>query len=109
MIRRRDGRYERLGSTGVALGMFEQSTFASVETVLAPGETLIMYSDGITEAEDPSGQPFEERGLEQVVERFADQSTADVAVQVLKAVEAHAKASRFIDDLTILLLQRRTS
>jgi serine phosphatase RsbU (regulator of sigma subunit) len=106
MIRRRDGRYERLGSTGVALGMFEQSTFASVETVLAPGETLIMYSDGITEAEDPAGQPFEERGLEQVVERFADESTADIAVQVLKAVEAHAKASRFIDDLTILLLKR---
>jgi sigma-B regulation protein RsbU (phosphoserine phosphatase) len=65
-----------------------------------------MYSDGITEAEDPAGQPFEERGLEQVVERFADESTADIAVQVLKAVEAHAKASRFIDDLTILLLKR---
>jgi serine phosphatase RsbU (regulator of sigma subunit) len=108
MIRRIDGRYERLGSTGVALGMFEHSTFASVETSLEPGEMLVMYSDGITEAEDPAGRPFEERGLELVVERHADQEPAAIGVQVVKAVEAHAKASRFMDDLTILLLKRRT-
>jgi len=107
MIRRTDGRYERLGSTGVALGMFEHSTFASVETSLAPGEMLVMYSDGITEAEDPAGQPFEERGLEGVVERHTNHGPADIGVQVLKAVETHAKASRFIDDLTVLILKRR--
>ena len=56
MIRRRDGRYERLGSTGVALGMFDHSTFGAVDTTLEPGETLVMYSDGITEAEDPAGR-----------------------------------------------------
>ncbi len=109
MIRRNDGRYERLGSTGVALGMFEHSTFASVETSLAPGEMLVMYSDGITEAEDPAGRPFEERGLELVVDRHAEQEPAEIGLQVVKAVEAHAKASRFIDDLTILLLKRRTA
>jgi sigma-B regulation protein RsbU (phosphoserine phosphatase) len=90
----------------VALGMFEQSRFAAVDTVLAPGETLVLYSDGITEAEDPAGRPFEEAGLESVVERYAEQEPAEIAIQVLKAVEAHAKASRFIDDLTILLLKR---
>ncbi|HEU4937724.1 MAG TPA: PP2C family protein-serine/threonine phosphatase, partial [Vicinamibacterales bacterium] len=108
MIRRADGRYERLGSTGVALGMFEHSTFAAVETSLAPGEMLVMYSDGITEAEDPTGRPFEESGLELVVDRHAGQEPAEIGVQVIKAVEAHARASRFIDDLTILLLKRRT-
>jgi phosphoserine phosphatase RsbU/P len=106
MIRRRDGRYERLGSTGVALGMFEHSKFASVDTMLAPGETLVMYSDGITEAEDPTGRPFEESGLESVVERHAAEGPAEIGLQVLKAVEGHAKASRFIDDLTILLVKR---
>jgi serine phosphatase RsbU (regulator of sigma subunit) len=106
MIRRRDGRYERLGSTGVALGMFDHSTFNAVDTTLAPGESLVLYSDGITEAEDPAGRPFEESGLELVVERYAQEEPAEIGVQVLKAVEAHAKASRFIDDLTILLLKR---
>jgi serine phosphatase RsbU (regulator of sigma subunit) len=109
MIRRSDGRYERLGSTGVALGMFDHSTFTAVDTRLAPGEMLILYSDGITEAEDPSGRPFEESGLELVAERYAPQEPAEIDLQVLKAVEAHAKASRFIDDLTILVLKRAAS
>ena len=106
LIRRRDGRYERLDSTGVALGMFEQSTFGSVDTVLDPDEMLILYSDGITEAEDPSGQPFEESGLELVVERFASRDPGEIGAQVLKAVESHARESRFVDDLTILVLKR---
>ena len=106
LIRRRDGRYERLDSTGVALGMFDKSTFASVDTVLEPDETLILYSDGITEAEDPSGQPFEESGLELVVERFASRDPSEIAAQLLKAVESHARESRFVDDLTILILKR---
>jgi len=106
LIRRRDGRYERLGGTGVALGMFEHSAFGSVDTTLDPGETLVLYSDGITEAEDPEGRPFEEAGLELVVERHANEEPAEIGSRVLKAVEAHAKASRFTDDLTILLLKR---
>ena len=89
--------------------MFDHSTFTAVDTRLAPGEMLILYSDGITEAEDPSGRPFEESGLELVAERYAPQEPAEIDLQVLKAVEAHAKASRFIDDLTILVLKRAAS
>ena len=109
LIRRRDGRYERLEGTGVALGMFDHSVFGSVDTMLHEGETLVMYSDGITEAENPNGQPLEEAGLEIVVDRYANEEPAEIGHQVLKAVEAHAKASRFVDDLTILLLKRRAA
>jgi sigma-B regulation protein RsbU (phosphoserine phosphatase) len=107
LLRRRDGRFERLGSTGVALGMFEGSVFGSVDTTLEPGEMLVMYSDGITEAEDPQGHPFDESGLELVVERLAAAPAADIGMGVLKAVELHANDSRFTDDLTILILTRR--
>ena len=106
LLRRLDGRYERLTGTGVALGMFEHSTFGAVDTTLGPGDMLVLYSDGITEAENPDGQPFEESGLELVVERFAAAEPADIGARVLKAVEEHARASRFADDLTILLLKR---
>ena len=107
LVRRADGRFDRLTGTGVALGMFEGSEFGSVTTMLAPGEMLVMYSDGITEAEDPQGHPFDEAGLELVVERFATASAADLGIHVLKAVEVHANDSRFTDDLTILILKRR--
>ena len=105
-IRRGDGRFERLTATGVALGMFEQSMFVAMETHIGPGEMLVLYSDGITEAEDPEGQPFEETGLQSVVNRYASDPPADLGGRVLKGVEAHARNSRFTDDLTILILRR---
>jgi serine phosphatase RsbU (regulator of sigma subunit) len=106
LLRRAGGRYERLGATGVALGMFEHSRFEAVDTALAPGDALILYSDGITEAEDPQGQPFEESGLEQVIEASDGAGPAELAARVLAAVARHARDSRFTDDLTILALQR---
>ncbi len=106
LIRRLDGHYERLGGTGVALGMFEGSKFGSVETRLEAGETLVLYSDGITEAEDPSGQPFEEAGLEMIMERTAATQPAEMCAHILSGVAVHAQESRFADDLTILVLKR---
>src|SRR5688500_14265709 len=56
LLRRRDGTYEHLEGTGVALGMFEGSTYTSAGTLLGAGDALVLFSDGITEAEDPSGR-----------------------------------------------------
>ena len=64
LLRRADGSIERLGGTGIALGMFESSTYEAATTAVNHGDLLVLYSDGITEAENPAGQPFEESGLE---------------------------------------------
>jgi serine phosphatase RsbU (regulator of sigma subunit) len=109
LIRRRDSRYERLTATGVALGMFEGSQFTAQRTNILPGEVLVLYSDGITEAENPVGQPFEETGVEQVVNAYAHESPAQLAANVLAAVERHVTRPKFIDDLTILLLKRHAA
>ncbi len=106
LIRRQDGRFERMHGTGIALGLFEHSEYSSAETALNPGDLLVFYSDGITEAEDPSGQPFEESGLELVLERHADKTPAEIGAEVLAAVQAHAQRARFADDLTILAVKR---
>ncbi len=109
LVRRKSGTYERLTATGVALGMFENSTFDEGRTSLAPGDQLVLYSDGITEAEDPDGQPLEEAGLELAIERHSTSSASQLAAHILSAVEAHARQPRFGDDLTILILKRRAS
>jgi phosphoserine phosphatase RsbU/P len=106
LLRRADGSIERLEGTGIALGMFEGSTYLARETTVGPDDLLILYSDGVTEAEDPAGQPFEETGLGRVVAAYGDEPPADLARAIVRAVEAHARDSRFADDLTVLILKR---
>jgi serine phosphatase RsbU (regulator of sigma subunit) len=106
LIRRRDGTFERLAATGVALGMFEGSSFGRAETTIDPDDLLVLYSDGITEAEDPVGQPLEEAGLELLVERHRSAPPAALGLHILAGVESHARQPRFTDDLTVLILKR---
>jgi len=106
LLQRRDGSFERLLGGGVALGMFEGSTYEAHETTLAPGDLLVAYSDGITEAESPAGQPFEEAGLEAVLRAPGSEDPRAIGQAVLTAVERHAQDFKLADDLTVLLLRR---
>lgn len=110
LLRRRNGTIERLMSGGVALGMFEGSEYESGEVQLDPGDALLMYSDGLTEAESPDGTPFDEAGLERTLALYAgayQQSAAgDLGRAVFDAVERHRRDQRLADDLTVLVLSR---
>jgi serine phosphatase RsbU (regulator of sigma subunit) len=106
LVYRRAGRFERLAGNGIALGMFEQSSYAAAAARLEPGDSLVLYSDGITEAEDPQGRPFEESGLERAIAIDPWREPAAMGAAVLREVELHARDTRFADDLTILILQR---
>ena len=106
MLRRATGAIERLTGGGVALGMFEGSTYTAFETRLEPGDTLVLYSDGVTEAEDHKGQQFEEVGLERVVDLHATKSARDLAQAILRVVEVHAQETYLADDLTLLVVKR---
>src|SRR6187399_2715169 len=68
MLRRSTGRYETLRTGGIALGMFDNAEYESGHTVLGPGDVIVMYSDGVTEAENIEGQPFDEAGLQYVMD-----------------------------------------
>jgi sigma-B regulation protein RsbU (phosphoserine phosphatase) len=74
------------------------------------GDALVMYSDGITEAEDPSGQPFDETGLERTLAlypgAFPNASASSIGQAILDAVERHRRDSRLADDLSVLVLSR---
>lgn len=110
LLRRQDGSIERLTTGGVALGMFEGSEYEEGETLLAPGEALVMYSDGITEAESPDGTPFDEAGLERTlalhVGAYGTAAAAELGSAIFGAVERHRRDKRLGDDLTVLVLSR---
>ena len=99
-------RHTDVRATGVPMGMFCESQFSARRLTFAPGDTLLVYSDGLTEAEDARGQPFEEAGLEAVVRTYASDSPESLAAAAFRNVEQHTKDSRITDDLTILLVKR---
>ena len=109
LVIRRDRTCERLTEGGVALGMFEPSTYKTGHVVIQPDELVAAYSDGITEAENPSGRPFDESGLESALNAHLDRSVAEIGSAVVRAVEQYTADTRLADDLTILLLRRSTS
>jgi sigma-B regulation protein RsbU (phosphoserine phosphatase) len=107
LLRRRNGTFEHLTGGGVALGMFEHSKYEPHEAGMEPGDTLVLYSDGVTEAEDHHGQPFEESGLEGVIELNVSSNPTAVAHAILKAVEHHSRETSLADDLTVLVVTRK--
>ncbi|MBM3820015.1 MAG: PP2C family protein-serine/threonine phosphatase [Acidimicrobiia bacterium] len=106
LLRRTSGTYERLREGGIALGMFDHATYQAGQTHLATGDVLVMYSDGVTEAEDAAGQPFDERGLEGVVDANCRGSAKELGWATFAAVERHAMDKRLADDLTVLIARK---
>ncbi len=106
LLLRSSGDIERLQSGGVALGMFEGSRFETGRVLLHADDLLAIYSDGITEAENPRGEPFDERGLETVLTAERRNNVAATCAAVVRAVERHRADTRLADDLTLLLLRR---
>ena len=94
---------------GIALGMFEQSTYGVARVTIQPDELIAIYSDGITEAESPSGRPFDESGLEATLAANRGLALAALGASVVRAVEQHSVDTRLADDLTILLLRRSSA
>ena len=107
MVRRVSGTIERLDRGGMALGMFEHATYETGHVTIGPGEALVLYTDGITEAENYAGQAFEDSGLEAVLAaRMTDGDPETLAQAVIIAVEIHAGDVRLGDDLTVAILSR---
>jgi serine phosphatase RsbU (regulator of sigma subunit) len=90
---------------GVALGLRERSSYEAVTRTLRPGDVLVLYSDGVTEAENTAGVPYEEHGLDETVAACPNATAPDVGGAILRGVSAHARDQRFADDLTLLVLR----
>jgi sigma-B regulation protein RsbU (phosphoserine phosphatase) len=94
------------GATGVPLGMFCDSRYSAHNLTLQPGESLLLYTDGLTEAQNASG---EEYGLERIT-RLAAQSAALAPEKLLANCVAdllgYLGSAKRNDDLSLLALRR---
>ena len=98
------GNTRRVGEPGRALGVFDDPGLTPQETNLAPGDALVFYTDGVTEARSPGGAFFGEERLLSLLRACAGCDASTLAARVEGAVlDFQENASR--DDMAVLVLR----
>lgn len=98
---------EELPRGSMALGIVPQAEFSEHQVDLAEQDTLVVYSDGITEAMNESGEFFGDERLRSVLQQHAGVSADQAGAAVLAAVEAFVGSARTHDDLSVVVARRR--
>lgn len=92
---------------GTALGIVDDARYHTNRMSLNAGETLVLYTDGVTEAMDAHGYFFSTPRLEQTLQRLVDQRPFDLLTKLVEDVQGFASGAVQADDITLLALQYR--
>ncbi len=102
---RGDGRVERLATEGGLFGIFADAHFATGRTRLDAGDALVLFSDGVTEAQDAAGTLYGEERLVGLLQSNAILAAEGICRTVIADVDGYRTDSRQ-DDVTLLVLRR---
>lgn len=104
LLRRSGAAIEELGQGGLPLGLRLERAVAASTTVLEPGDTLVLYSDGLPEAANPRGEPLGFERLEYCLRPGGDPQS--VVARLLASLDTHAGTEPLRDDLSLVVVQR---
>jgi phosphoserine phosphatase RsbU/P len=97
----------RLAANAMALGITLDTEFATMTVDLATGDRLVLYTDGVTEAEDPRDREFGEARLEAWLQANREETGRRLIDGVIKEVLEHCGGARPRDDMTLMCLTRQ--
>lgn len=107
LLRRRGGAIEQLPSGGLPLGLFATGTWRQNSVELEPGDLVCLYTDGVTEAESPSGEEFGLERLTSILEQDRTSGLEALRDTIAAELDAHTGGGTLGDDTTLLLLVRQ--
>jgi serine phosphatase RsbU (regulator of sigma subunit) len=107
MVVRAGGQTETLEATGAPVGLLEGTEFALGECRLSSGDKLVIYSDGVTEAQNTAGAFFGRKRLRQTVAANASASCHVVHDAIQEALSTFTESAPQSDDITLLVLEYR--
>lgn len=99
----REARYMPRG--GRAVGWFPNNPLHEMQLQLEPGDVLVYYTDGLTDAENPAGESFGEKRLHSAVVEAAGATASDILKHIVHSVEVFAQGNAPFDDLTLLVVR----
>jgi len=95
------------GSTGVPLGMFSGTRPTIHRLSLDRGDSLLIYTDGLTEARDPAGEHYDLQRVVKLATRHCWMAPSELVVECLTDLLNFTEGAKPIDDLTLLAIRRR--
>lgn len=104
MLILRDGRVQRLGHGGMPIGLIDAAAYDQVTAQIAPGDRLVLVSDGFTECPLPEGSDFGEDGLVESLQRSAHLTGSDLLEAMVWDLTAKAGTDSFPDDVSAIVL-----
>jgi len=105
LLRRANGSIEYLTEGGVALGVLADSVYSDCPVHLSSGDVIVMFTDGVSEAESPSGEQFGQLRVEECVERLAARTSQEIVEGLVQAVVDWTGERGPNDDLTLVVLK----
>jgi sigma-B regulation protein RsbU (phosphoserine phosphatase) len=96
----------RLTSGGPVLGLLPGARFDQGERIFAPGDLMVLYSDGILEAANEADEQFGEDRVAEVVRAHRDQPAEEIRNQILSAVARFTGNAAAADDQTLLVIRK---
>lgn len=102
----RTGEVRRLKSGGIVLSIMEDFPYEDEMVEIASGDVLVIYSDGICEAVNPSDDQFGEERLASVVREHITKPAPDLVEHIIAAVKSHAATAPQMDDMTLVVVKR---
>jgi serine phosphatase RsbU (regulator of sigma subunit)/signal transduction protein with GAF and PtsI domain len=106
VVRADEGTTEELRVPGMALGILSDVAFEEHSSHLEPGDTLILYTDGVTDAMNAQKESFGVERLRELVQRHRHGSAQDLAEMIHEAVAGFAGATMQFDDFTLVVAKR---
>jgi serine phosphatase RsbU (regulator of sigma subunit) len=105
LLIRASGDIERLKAVGTALGILPGLSYREESRKFGPGDLLAIYSDGVTEAENPSGEEFGEQRLAELLASNRGAAAEDVVELVLQALDDWTASTPAVDDVTLVVVR----
>lgn len=109
LIIRASGAIEELRPNGMPLGLMPGATYTSTETSLEPGDLLVLYTDGITEATNPEDEEYDIKRLADLCKGNRTAPLDEISTSLEEDLEQFVQGVPFADDRTFVLARRETT
>lgn len=106
IVMRDGGEVEWMASTGMPLGILPTGVYSTKEITLEPGDTCVLYTDGLTEAENPEEEEYGEERLGELCAMHRKESLQELADTISADQDAFVQGVPYIDDRTVVMVRR---